>query len=230
MTVACTMDHVLDVRTPDGGDAADVGVEVSTHVSEDVADVVYHLKGTKGLTLRLEKFVAYHSSRHVSAEELAFRCARTVNRAKDVGFSTLVDDQAEWLAEFWERSDVQVTGQPAIQQAVRWNIFQLAQASARAETQGVPAKGVTGSGYGGHYFWDTEVYVMPFLSYTNPSTPGTPCGSATRCSRPRGTGRGNCRTTACCSRGGRSTGGSPARTTRPGRRSTTSTRTSRTRS
>ncbi|MEJ4104456.1 glycoside hydrolase family 65 protein [Corynebacterium bovis] len=168
MTVACTMDHVLDVRTPDGGDAADVGVEVSTHVSEDVADVVYHLKGTKGLTLRLEKFVAYHSSRHVSAEELAFRCARTVNRAKDVGFSTLVDDQAEWLAEFWERSDVQVAGQPAIQQAVRWNIFQLAQASARAETQGVPAKGVTGSGYGGHYFWDTEVYVMPFLSYTNP--------------------------------------------------------------
>jgi alpha,alpha-trehalose phosphorylase len=44
----------------------------------------------------------------------------------------------------------------------------LAQAAARADSQGVPAKGVTGSGYSGHYFWDTEVYVMPFLIYTTP--------------------------------------------------------------
>jgi alpha,alpha-trehalose phosphorylase len=52
---------------------------------------------------------------------------------------------------------------------MRWNIFQLAQASARAEAVGVPAKGVTGSGYGGHYFWDTEIYVAPFLTYTSPT-------------------------------------------------------------
>ena len=51
---------------------------------------------------------------------------------------------------------------------MRWNLFNLAQASARADGAGIPAKGVTGSGYGGHYFWDTEIYVMPFLTYTNP--------------------------------------------------------------
>ena len=56
-------------------------------------------------------------------------------------------------------------GDPA---GVRWNLFQLAQATARAEQSGVPAKGVTGSGYGGHYFWDTEIYVLPFLTYTSP--------------------------------------------------------------
>src|SRR5690606_15895407 len=59
-------------------------------------------------------------------------------------------------------------GQPHLQQAVRWCLFQVAQAAARADTQGVPAKGVTGSGYGGHYFWDTEIYVVPFLIYTSP--------------------------------------------------------------
>ena len=167
MTVAASMDHVLDLYNPESGE--DSGVEVTTEVEDDVARVTYHINGKKGLKLRLEKFVSYHSSRHVAPQELGFRCARTINRAKSVGFQNLVINQAEWLARFWERSDVRVGGRPELQQAVRWNLFQLIQASARAETSGVPAKGMTGSGYGGHYFWDTEVYVLPFLSYTNPT-------------------------------------------------------------
>ena len=166
MTVAASMDHVLDMSNPES--AEDSGVEVSTRVEEDVASVTYHVNGKKGLKLRLEKFVSYHSSRHVAPQELGFRCARTINRAKSVGFRNLTINQAEWLARFWERSDVKIGGKPAVQQAVRWNLFQLIQASARAETSGIPAKGMTGAGYGGHYFWDTEVYMLPFLSYTNP--------------------------------------------------------------
>jgi alpha,alpha-trehalose phosphorylase len=54
------------------------------------------------------------------------------------------------------------------QQAIRWNLYQVAQASWRAEGAGIPAKGLTGQAYEGHYFWDTEVYVLPFLSYTQP--------------------------------------------------------------
>ena len=176
MTVAASMDHELDVQSPgeetsdaDAGAGVGTGVEITTEVEEDVARVTYHVNGRRGIKLRLEKFVSYHSSRHVSPEELAFRCARTINRAKSVGFENLVLNQQEWLARFWERSDVKIGGQPELQQAVRWNIFQLIQASARAETSGVPAKGMTGSGYGGHYFWDTEIYVLPFLSYTNPT-------------------------------------------------------------
>ena len=76
--------------------------------------------------------------------------------------------QQQWLNKFWERSDVVVHGQPALQQAIRWNLFQVAQATARAEQSGVPAKGVTGTGYSGHYFWDTEIFVLPFLTYTSP--------------------------------------------------------------
>ena len=95
-------------------------------------------------------------------------------------------DQRAWLDDFWARSDVEVPGQTDVQQALRWNLFQVAQASARAEGAGIPAKGVTGSGYGGHYFWDTEIYVLPFLTYTPPRRPATPCASATPCSTPPG--------------------------------------------
>ncbi|MGJ0182061.1 glycoside hydrolase family 65 protein [Corynebacterium glyciniphilum] len=169
MTVAVSMDHELELTgTDEDGDHAVDGVEVHTELREDVARVVYHMAGRTGMKLRLEKFISYHSSRHVAADELAFRCARTINRAKAIGFRTLQQHQKNWLAEFWDRSDVRIPNHPELQQAVRWNIFQLIQASARAETQGVPAKGLTGSGYGGHYFWDTEIYVMPFLTYTNP--------------------------------------------------------------
>jgi alpha,alpha-trehalose phosphorylase len=61
-----------------------------------------------------------------------------------------------------------VGGQPELQQAIRWNLFQLAQATARADVAGIPAKGVSGSGYDGHYFWDQEVYLLPYLTYTSP--------------------------------------------------------------
>ena len=80
----------------------------------------------------------------------------------------IFDQQRSWLDDFWARSDVQIADQPAVQQATRWNLFQLAQATARTDGDGVAAKGVSGSGYGGHYFWDSEVYVLPFLSYTAP--------------------------------------------------------------
>jgi alpha,alpha-trehalose phosphorylase len=55
-----------------------------------------------------------------------------------------------------------------IQQAIRFNLFHILQASARAEDTGVSAKGLTGQAYEGHYFWDTEIYLLPFLIYTSP--------------------------------------------------------------
>ncbi|MGH3587511.1 MAG: glycoside hydrolase family 65 protein, partial [Pseudonocardia sp.] len=109
-----------------------------------------------------------HTSRGVPVRELVDRCRRTIDRTLDEGVARQFVDQRAWFDAYWQRADVEVGGQPEVQQAIRWNLFQLAQASARAEGAGVPAKGVTGSGYGGHYFWDTEIYVLPFLTYTTP--------------------------------------------------------------
>jgi alpha,alpha-trehalose phosphorylase len=104
----------------------------------------------------------------VPAREIVDRCRRTLDRARSEGVDTIFDRQRSWLDAFWERSDVRIEGHPDLQQATRWCLFQLAQAAARADGLGVPAKGVTGSGYSGHYFWDTEIYVLPFLAYTTP--------------------------------------------------------------
>ena len=130
--------------------------------------MVYRVQAKAGQPIKVIKTVAYHTSRGVPTRELVDRCRRTLDRVLEYGIEAEFAAQRSWLDAYWERSDVVVHGQPALQQAVRWNLFQVAQATARAEQSGVPAKGVTGSGYSGHYFWDTEIYVLPFLTYTSP--------------------------------------------------------------
>ncbi len=77
-------------------------------------------------------------------------------------------EQSDYLAEFWDGADVEIEGDPASQQAVRFGLFHVLQAGARAEQRAIPAKGLTGPGYDGHAFWDTESFVLPVLSATAP--------------------------------------------------------------
>ncbi len=159
MSISVAVDHQLETEDE---------VTMSTEVEDDSSKVVYHAHVTPGRVLRLTKMAAYHTSETVPARELADRCSRTLSRAQVRGVEELHRTQRDWYDHFWHRADVEVEGPPETQQAVRFSLFQLAQASARAETSGIAAKGVTGSGYSGHYFWDTETYVLPFLTYTMP--------------------------------------------------------------
>ncbi|NNE96849.1 MAG: glycoside hydrolase family 65 protein, partial [Acidimicrobiales bacterium] len=161
MTVAAAYRHLFET-------ACEYTVE--TDVAEQLAKTVFTVDGQVGKTIRIEKLVSYHSSTGVPASELADRCQRTLTRAASTGTVGLYNEQAAWLVDFWDRSDVQIEGDQPAQQAMRWNLFHLAQASARTQEQGIAAKGVTADGYEGHYFWDTEVYVVPFLAYTHPET------------------------------------------------------------
>jgi alpha,alpha-trehalose phosphorylase len=159
MTLACAYRHEVHTASV---------TEIDTHLEPDLAKSVFSFRAEAGQTIRITKYVSYHSSRGIPAEELADRCRRTIDRARHEGLASLRAEQESWLDEFWAHSDVEIGGDPAAQQAIRWNLFQLAQASARTHEQGIPAKGLTAGGYDGHYFWDTEVYVLPFLAYTNP--------------------------------------------------------------
>ncbi|MCW2831707.1 MAG: family 65 glycosyl hydrolase, partial [Aeromicrobium sp.] len=159
MTIAVAADHRLETAN---------SYTERIQTDDDLAKLTYRIDAEPGQTITLTKLVSYHTSRGVPSRELLDRCRRTLDRAHDEGLDHQFEQQRAWLDGFWERSDVEVAGQPEVQQATRWNLFQIAQASARAEGTGIPAKGVTGSGYGGHYFWDTEVYVLPFLTYTTP--------------------------------------------------------------
>ncbi|MBM7502922.1 glycoside hydrolase family 65 protein [Agromyces aurantiacus] len=137
-------------------------------IGDDLAKHIYRVRAQKGVPIRITKLISYHTARKVPARELVDRCDRTLDRGEEVGVGELFAQQRAWLDDFWARSDVEIDGQPELQQATRWNLFQLAQATARTDGGGVAAKGVSGSGYGGHYFWDSEIYVMPYLSYTAP--------------------------------------------------------------
>lgn len=159
MTIALAVDH--DLETVDNH-------RTEVERSDDLLRTVHLIDAQPGHTIRLTKTVSYHTAKVVPTAELLDRCVRTLDRIKTDGLQDLRDEQTEWLEGFWASSDVEIGGQPALQQATRWNLFNIAQASARADGVGISAKGVTGSGYGGHYFWDTEIYVMPFLTYTNP--------------------------------------------------------------
>ncbi|GGK67615.1 glycoside hydrolase family 65 protein [Ornithinimicrobium pekingense] len=159
MTIATLAQHRIETDNP--------WTERLT-VEEDLAQHVYEIAAEQGRVVRIDKLVTVHTSRGVPPRELADRCGRTMDRAVSAGVPQLQREHAELWARFWAESDVEIEGQPELQQAVRWNLFQLGQATVRAGNHGIPAKGLTGTGYGGHYFWDTECYVVPFLTYTHP--------------------------------------------------------------
>ena len=91
-----------------------------------------------------------------------------VASARRTGWDELVSDQRDFLERFWKRADVEIDGDGELQQAVRFALFHALQAGARAERRAIGGKGLTGPGYDGHVFWDTETYVLPLLTYTHP--------------------------------------------------------------
>src|SRR2546429_2723139 len=121
-----------------------------------------------GETLRIEKLVSYGWSGVRSLPAVRDQVEAALAGARSTGWQGLVDQQREFLDGFWGHADVEVDGDAEIQQAVRFALFHVLQAGARAEQRAIPAKGLTGSGYDGHCFWDTETFVLPVLTYTSP--------------------------------------------------------------
>jgi alpha,alpha-trehalose phosphorylase len=162
MTLGVGVDHVIESQSH---------CEVTGSVSGDTGEVTVTAEAMPGVPVRVTKYAAYQVSRAAPVPELAGRCCRTLDRAVRGGFDALLASQREHLDRFWDRADVRVRSMRDTvrqQQAIRWNLYQVAQASWRAEGTGIPAKGLTGQAYEGQYFWDTEIYVLPFLAYTQP--------------------------------------------------------------
>jgi trehalose/maltose hydrolase-like predicted phosphorylase len=119
-----------------------------------------------GETRRLERVVAVRaSSRRVPAEAAA---RSLLAEAAEAGFERLLAEQRSAWASRWADADIRIEGDPDMQRAVRFALFELmAHAPDRGEA-GIGARGVTGSKYRGHVFWDTDVFVLPFLAATRP--------------------------------------------------------------
>ena len=170
ITLACATDHALETACSHTYKALH---------TEDFGQVAFTIEARSGCPIHLTKYMVYHTSLTASSEELSGRADWTMDRVASEGFPQLLATQEQYMNDFWRRSDVRVKDvredrvkrtTVEIQQAIRFNLFHILQASARAENAGVPAKGMTGQAYEGHYFWDTEIYVLPFLTYTSPQT------------------------------------------------------------
>ncbi|WFE96036.1 glycoside hydrolase family 65 protein [Micromonospora sp. WMMD987] len=121
-----------------------------------------------GETLRVVKYLAYGWSSRRSLPALRDQVGAALAAARLTGWDGLHREQRTYLDGFWDAADVRVEGDPEVQQAVRFGLFHVLQAGARAERRPISAKGLTGPGYDGHAFWDTEMFVLPVLTYTQP--------------------------------------------------------------
>jgi alpha,alpha-trehalose phosphorylase len=167
-TLTCATENALESTCPYSYKVA--------HTA-DFGQVAFTVEAQPGCPIHLTKYMVYHTSQTASAEELCGRAEWTMDRVVSQGFQQQLASQEQYMDDFWRRSDVRVKdiredrtkrSTVEIQQAIRFNLFHILQASARAEDTGVPAKGLSGQAYEGHYFWDTEIYLLPFLTYTSP--------------------------------------------------------------
>lgn len=122
----------------------------------------------QGESLRMDKVFGLMGSQHAPADDLPALLHRAVELAAQAGFEALCAEQAAYLAAYWADADIVIEGDDALQQGMRFNQLHLLQSVGRDGRTNIAAKGVTGSGYDGHYFWDTEIYVFPMLLHTQP--------------------------------------------------------------
>jgi len=159
MNLGIAVDHIIDT---------DNVVEAVSVVTDGGIRHDFTIEAQPGRATKLTKLVSYHSSPLVRPDELAHQGRVTLERIRTLGVERQFENQRDWLAEFWRRSDVEIEDQEALQQAVRFSLFSLAQAGARVEGHGIPSRGVTGRGNNGHYTWDVDIYTIPFFVYTTP--------------------------------------------------------------
>jgi alpha,alpha-trehalose phosphorylase len=159
LRVAAAMDHLVD--GPDGTD-------VFSECGPDIGRVTATALLEPGQRLRILKLLAYGWSSTRSRQALWDQVAAAMTAAKHTGWDRLQAEQRQYLDTFWDRTDVELEGDQQIEHAARFGLFHVLQASARAERRAIPAKGLTGTGYDGHAFWDTETFVLPVLTSSRP--------------------------------------------------------------
>ena len=158
LAVAAGMHHEFDPTTV---------THAHTRMDPGKAQVIFHVAAEPGQTVTISKWLAYHYGK-AEPTELADRVELTLDHALTLGYAAALADHQRQVTSFWDRSELVWEGGIQAQQALHFSLFSLMQASLRAEGHGVPAKGLTGTGYEGHYFWDTEAYLLPFLTHTSP--------------------------------------------------------------
>src|SRR5215472_14853001 len=158
LRVGAAMDHLIDAPDP----------RIEAQAFADGGLVAAAAVVAPGQRLSLIKYVSYGWSSVRSLQAVRDQLWAALTAARQTGWDGLLADQRAFLDDFWDRADVEVDGDTEVQQAVRFALFHVLQAGVRGESRPIPAKGLTGPGYDGHAFWDTETFVLPVLTFTAP--------------------------------------------------------------
>ncbi|HEV7884207.1 MAG TPA: glycosyl hydrolase family 65 protein [Solirubrobacteraceae bacterium] len=159
LRVAAGMDHVVEGPPHTVTDAES---------ERDLARVTISTGLDVGERLRIVKFLSYGWSSRRSLQAMRDQTDAALAAVMRTGWDELRKSQRKYLDDFWAAADIELDGDPALQQALRFALFSVLQAAARAEGRAIPAKGLTGRGYDGHSFWDMESYTLPVLTYVAP--------------------------------------------------------------
>ncbi len=161
LVLLCSMSNLLKCSAP---------FKTETESKSNLLNHIFkaETKGEEEITLY--KYLSYGYSRNFMRYTLESDVLGALKEAETAGFDSLLNEQIQFLERFWAKADVQIEGDAFLQECVRFNIFHILQATGYGGKTSIPAKGLTGEGYEGHYFWDAEMYVLPFFLYTHPNT------------------------------------------------------------
>jgi alpha,alpha-trehalose phosphorylase len=160
LRLAAAMDHFVEGTSR---------AQMTSESDSDTARVVVTDRLEPGQRLHIVKLVAYGWSAERTTPALRDQVLAALAAARATGWDNLLADQRAYLDEFWARADVELEGSVELQQAARFALYQVLSAGARAEDRAIPAKGLTGTGYDGHAFWDSEMFILPVLTHTAPA-------------------------------------------------------------
>lgn len=154
LRAACVTRHRLN---------ADADIRLEAGTGEVTFTAVLPLTGP----IQFTKYNLYTDSlRH--GQDMIERGIQLQEELKDTTFEDLLAEQAEYLNDYWKSADVVIQNDDQLQEGIRFNLFQLLQSAGRDKHSNISAKGLSGEGYEGHYFWDTEIYMFPVFLMTQP--------------------------------------------------------------
>jgi kojibiose phosphorylase len=146
--------------------------------AEGLPTLMLRLEGRAGQELIVDKTVALYTSRDAPAADPSAQlrqsgqalpgCALEAVNGVSGWEAALAEQAAAWQEE-WDRTDVEIEGDDEAQLALRFNLFQMLIAAPRHDDRvNIGAKTLSGFGYRGHAFWDTEIFMLPLFTYTAP--------------------------------------------------------------
>ena len=124
------------------------------------------IKMKKNSKFSVTKYLIYTSS--IYNENYKLKSIELINDVKKESFDYYVSLQTSYLHKFWQDSEVKIYGNDEMNDILNYNIYQLNSSGGESEHTNISAKGLSGEGYEGHYFWDSEIYMLPFFILTNP--------------------------------------------------------------